>query len=191
MSDYILSLETRTDITAHILLHTSARIKMLNIQRIHMKDDLIHSFKSRAAALAKYWGDHELAIVKSSPKEILTDRPIPPFITSLPSDKPAAWTLHLSHTQKAEANRQLFLLNTHKNRCIKYWSTVKPPRAIGWAPVDGEAWKKVPRKDIESGELYHTPYFKPIWEGFEMACFDVAFWKDPNSTEEEEGRYKE
>ncbi len=139
------------------------------VSRILLKDDTKYSFKSRAEALLKHWSKIRPSTLKDTPEETLTDRPVAPFKTDLPDDKLAGWKLDLGETRTAEAQRQLELLSIEKNRCIKYWTTVKPPRVIGWAPVDGEAWKKVPRADLENGDLFFTPYFKPIWESYGLA----------------------
>jgi len=160
------------------------------VTRILLTDDTKYNFKSRATALAKHWSSIELLLSKSTPEEMLADRPVPPFKTELPDDKPAGWKLDLGETRTAEAQRQLELSNMEKNRCLKYWTTVKPPRPIGWAPRDGDAWKKVSRADLENGDLFFTPYFQPIWEGYDLATMDIAFWTDPSNTPEEEDEYE-
>lgn len=189
MSDYLLSLETRDDLTTHVLVQTDARTKINVVARLLLKDDTQYNFESRALALAKHWRSIESSVSKGSPEEVLADHPVAPFKTEIPDDKPAGWKLDLGETRRAEAQRQLELLNIEKNRCIKYWTTVKPPRVMGWAPVDGEAWKKVPRADLENGELFFTPYFKPIRENFSLASLDAAFWTDPDNTDEQEAEY--
>ncbi|KUJ22639.1 uncharacterized protein LY89DRAFT_728759 [Mollisia scopiformis] len=190
MSDYLLSLETRNDLTAHVLQQVDARTNIRALTRILLKDDTTYEFKSRATALAKHWNGIELLISKITPEEILADRPVAPLKTELPDDKPAGWQLDLGEARTAEAARQLELLNIEKNRCIKYWTTVKPPKPMGWAPADGDAWKKVPRADLENGDLFFTPYFKPIWESYNMAHMDASFWTDPDNTAEEEEEYQ-
>jgi len=190
MSDYLLSLETRDDLTAHVLEQTAARTKIGVVSRILLKDDTRYDFKSRATALEQHWRSIELLISKSTPEEILADRLVAPLKTELPDDKPAGWKLDLGETRAAEAQRQLELLNIEKNRCIKYWTTVKPPRPIGWAPADGKAWQRVPRADLEKGNLFFTPYFKPIWESYSLATMDASFWTDPDNTPEEEAKYE-
>lgn len=190
MSDYLLSLETRDDLTAHVLQQTAARSGISVISRILLKDDTRYNFKSRATALGKHWSSIELLISKSTPEEMLADRLVAPVKTKLPDDKPAGWKLDLGETRAAEAQRQLELLNMEKNRCIKYWTTVKPPKPIGWAPADGDAWKKVPRADLEKGDLFFTPYFKPIWESYSLANMDASFWTDLSNTPEEEAEYQ-
>jgi hypothetical protein len=190
MSDYLLSLETRDDLTTHVLQQTAARSKISIVSRVLLKDDTRYDFKSRATALGKHWGSIELSISKGTPEEILADRFIAPVKTELPDDKPTGWKLDLGETRAAEAQRQLELLNMQKNRCTKYWTTVKPPKPMGWVPVDGEAWKKVPRADLEKGDLFFTPYFKPIWESYSLAKMDASFWTDPDNTPEEEAEYQ-
>ncbi|KAE9376009.1 hypothetical protein N431DRAFT_556289 [Stipitochalara longipes BDJ] len=190
MSDYILSLETRDDLTVHVIKQTDAKSKINVVSRILLKDDTKYDFKSRATALGKHWSSIELSFSKNTPEEILADRPIAPVKMELPVDKPAGWKLDLGEIRAAEAQRQLELLNIHKNRCIKYWTTVKPPKPIGWVPADGNAWKKVPRADLEKGDLFFTPYFKPIWESYDMASMDASFWTDPDNTPEEETEYQ-
>lgn len=190
MSDYLLSLETRDDLTAHVLEQTAARSKINVVSRILLTDDTKYDFKSRATVLGKHWSSIESSVSKNTPEEILADRHIAPVKTELPDDKPAGWKLDLGETRAAEAQRQLELLNIEKNRCIKYWTTVKPPKPIGWVPVDGEAWKKVPRADLEKGDLFFSPYFTPIWESSSLATMDASFWTDPDNTPEEEAEYQ-
>lgn len=191
MSDYLLSLETRDDLTALVLVQTDAKKILLLVSRILMKDDATYNFQSRAKTLMKHWSNITLSTAKDTPEEMLADRPIAPSKKDLPDDKPVGWKLDLGEARTAEAQRQLELSNLEKIRCIKYWSTVKPPRVMGWIPVDGEAWKKVPRADLENGDLFFTPYFKPIWESYSMARMDVSFWTDPDATDEEEVEYRE
>jgi hypothetical protein len=190
MSDYLLSLETRDDLTVHVLRQTEARTQINLVRRILLKDDTKYNFKSRATALEKHWSNIESLKSESTPQEMLADRPVAPLKTELPDDKPAGWKLDLGETRAAEAQRELELNNIWKNRCIKYWTTVEPPRTIGWAPLDGDAWNKVPRADLEKGDLFFTPYFRPIWESFDMASMDAAFWTDPSNTPEEEDEYR-
>ncbi|PQE16437.1 hypothetical protein CJF31_00009656 [Rutstroemia sp. NJR-2017a BVV2] len=190
MSDYLLSLETRDDLTVHVLRQTEARSQIGLVRRIRLNDDTRYNFKSRATALEKHWSSIESLTSESTPKEMLADRPVAPIRIELPDDKPAGWKLDLGETRAAEAQRQLELNNIWKNRCIKYWTTVQPPRTIGWVPLVGDAWKKVPRADLENGDLFFTPYFRPIWESFGMASMDASFWTDPSSTTEEEDEYR-
>jgi hypothetical protein len=189
MSDYLLSLETRDDLTVHVLEQTAAQSKINAVSRILLKDDTKYDFKSRVVALQKHWRSIELLNSKGTIEEILLDRAVIPIKTELP-DKPAGWKLDLGEIRAAEAQRQLELLKIEKNRCIKYWTTVKPPKPLGWAPVDGEAWKKVSRADLENGDLYFSPHFKPIWESYDLANLDAAFWTDPDNTPEEEAEYR-
>ncbi|PQE17436.1 hypothetical protein CJF32_00008669 [Rutstroemia sp. NJR-2017a WRK4] len=190
LSDYLLSLETRDDLTVHVLRQTEAKSKISVVSRIRLNDDTRYNFKSRATALEKHWSSIESFTSKSTPKEMLADRPVAPISIELPDDKPAGWKLDLGETRAAEAQRRLELNNIWKNRCIKYWTTVKPPRTIGWAPLSGDAWKKVPRADLENGDLFFTPYFIPIWESFGLASMDASFWTDPSNTPEEEDEYR-
>ncbi|PQE23756.1 hypothetical protein CJF30_00008736 [Rutstroemia sp. NJR-2017a BBW] len=190
MSDYLLSLETRDDLTVHVLRQTEARSRIGLLKRILLDDDTTYNFESRAIALEKHWSSIESLTSKSTPQEMLADRRVAPLRAELPDDKPAGWKLDLGETRAAEAQRQLELNNIWKNRCIKYWTTVKPPRTIGWVPLVGDAWNKVPRSDLENGDLFFTPYFTPIWESFGLASMDASFWTDPNSTPEEEDEYR-
>jgi len=190
MSDYLLSLETRDDLTAHVLQHTRARSVISVVSGILLKDDTRYNFKARAKALGRHWTSIELLISENTAEEILADRPVAPVKTELPDDKPVGWKLDLGEIRAAEAQRQFELVNMEKNRCIKYWTTVEPPMPMGWAPADGEAWKKVPRADLEQGDLFFTPYFKPIWESYSLATMDASFWTDPDNTPEEEAEYR-
>ncbi|KAH6714693.1 hypothetical protein BKA61DRAFT_735062 [Leptodontidium sp. MPI-SDFR-AT-0119] len=190
MSDYLLSMETRDDLTALVLKQTEAESAINMVSRILLKDDTKYNFKSRAEALLKHWYKLRSSILKYTPEEMLADRPLAPFKTDLPDDKPAEWKLDLGEARTAEAQRQLELLKMEKNRCVKYWTTVKPPRVMGWAPVDGEAWKKVSRTDLENGNLFFSPYFSPIWESYGLAQMDAMFWTDPDQTPEEEAEHE-
>jgi hypothetical protein len=86
--------------------------------------------RSRAIALAKHCDSIESSTFKSIPEVILVDYHVEPVKMELPDDKPAGWKVDLGKTRAAEAQRQFELLNVEKNRCIKYWTTVKPPKPI-------------------------------------------------------------
>lgn len=190
MSDYLLSLETRDDLTVHVLQQTNARSEIAVVSRILLKDDIKDNFKSRATALENHWRKAESSVSGSDPEVILADHPVPPLETALPDDKPAGWKLKLGETQEAEVQREYDLFKMEKNRCVKYWTNVKPPKPMGWAPASGEAWQKVPRADIENGDLYFTPYFSPLWMSYGLAQMDAMFWSDPDITSEEEAEYR-
>jgi len=191
MSDYLLSLETRDDLTAHVLQHTEAIKIFGSIRTYLLRDDSSYDFKARITALEKHWRSNQLLWKNHTPEEMLADRPIAPLKTELPDDKPAGWKLDLGETRAAEAQRQLELLNIQKHRCLKYWTTFKKPKPQWWSPADGEAWKKVSRADVENGDLFFTPYFQPSWESYALACMDVLNWTDPDNTPKEEAEYQE
>jgi hypothetical protein len=103
---------------------------------------------------------------------VLADRRIAP-VKKLPDDKPEGWKLELGELRANEVQRLLDLINLEKNRCIRYWTIVKPPRPMGWAPADKNAWKKGPRADLENGNLLYMTYFTPIWESYRTAKMDI------------------
>src|SRR5215470_2400673 len=97
MSDFLLSLETREDLTSHTLEQTEARRVIIDIVNTReMGDDSKFNFKARAAALLRYWDDLSLQRSKLSPAEALADTPISPFKKELPAEKASDWKLILT-----------------------------------------------------------------------------------------------
>ncbi len=61
MSNFLLSLETRKDLTSHTLEQTEVRNVMIAlVNSREMGEDSKFDFKARAAALLRYWDDLSL-----------------------------------------------------------------------------------------------------------------------------------
>lgn len=50
--------------------------------------------------------------------------------------------------------------------------------------------EEVPRADLEKGDLFFTPYFKPLWKSYSLASMDASCWTDPDNTTKEEAEYQ-
>jgi hypothetical protein len=60
MSDYLLSLETRDDLTAHVLRQTEACSEMRSLSGRLFGGETGYDVKSRAIALKERWGNVKL-----------------------------------------------------------------------------------------------------------------------------------
>ena len=185
MSNFLLSLETRKDLTSHTLEQTEVRNVMIAlVNSREMGEDSKFDFKARAAALLRYWDDLSLQRSKLSPAEVLADTPISPFKKELPAEKASDWKLILTEDHAREAQEDYDAFKHKKLHTLKYFKA-NPPRPMGWAPKDGNAWKTVSRAKLENGDLYDNPNFKPIYSGWALKSIDALFWTDPEATAEE------
>jgi hypothetical protein len=120
MSDYLLLLETRGDLTVYRLLQTTATSRIGTLSRILLKEDTVYDFQLRATALRKHWSGIESLVSKSTLEDMLLDHPVTPVKSELPNDKPVGWKPGLDETRADEAQRQFELLKIEKNHCRKY-----------------------------------------------------------------------
>lgn len=134
---------------------------------------------SRAAALNEHW------------KKIRQDRPrnpddvhYPPLVPA-PSDKPKDWQIAFTDSAREEAERYYQALKTQREYAYRFWQT-KPPMPMGWAPQDGDAWAKTARAKVESGDLFHSRLWSPIWMDFGLASMDVLFAREESGMTQEE-----
>jgi hypothetical protein len=186
MSDFLLSLETRTDMSVHILDHVEVKKDISYIGRCEIADDSKFHFKARATAVAKHWQDFEMQRYQLNldPEESFKDQPIPPPLKELPEDKPAGWTLALSEEQKSAAQKEYDAFICSKRDKLKSWR-IKPPTPMAWSPRDGNAYKTTTRAQVENGDLYSNPNFRPIYMSYGLQRIG-GFWEDPDATPEEQ-----
>ena len=191
MSDFLLSLETRKDLTSHTLEQAEARKAMIALgNRRSMGEVSRFNFEARAAALLQYWDDLDRQRSKLSPAEVLADTPISPLKKELPAEKASDWKLILTEDQAREAQEDYDAFKHQKLHTLKYFKA-NPPRPMAWAPKDGNAWKTVSRAKLENGDLYDNPNFKPIYMGWALKSIDALFWTDPEATAEERKEHEE
>ena len=184
MSDFLLSLETREDLTSHILDQTEARDAIIGLANREIGDDSKFNFKVRAAALLQYWDKLYLQRSKLSPAEALADTHIPPLKKELPAGKTLHWKLTLTDQQAHEAQEDYDHFKHRKLHALKYFKA-NPPQPIGWAPKNDNAWKTVNRAKLENGDLYDNPNFKPMYSSWDLLSTSALFWTDPEATAEE------
>jgi hypothetical protein len=186
LSDFLLSLESRTDISVHILEHVEVKKDISYIGRCEIADDSKFQFKSRANALAKHWQDLELERyhLNLDPEESFKDQSIPPLLEKLPQDKPVGWTLVLREEQNLAAQNEYDAFICTKRHKLKSWR-IKPPVPMAWSPRDGNAYKTTTRAQVENGDLYSNPNFRPIYMSYGLQSIG-GFWEDPDATPEEQ-----
>jgi hypothetical protein len=155
-----------------------------------LKEDPKFNFKARTGALLRYWDSLSLQKSKLSPAEVLADTPVPPLKKELPPEKASDWKLTLTEDQAREAQEDYDDYLYRKRYALKYFK-LNPPRPMGWAPKDGDAWKTVNRAKLENGDLYDNPNFKPIWGSWDLKSMDAHFWTDPDATLEEQEEHEQ
>jgi hypothetical protein len=184
MSDFLLSIETRKDLTSHVLEQTEARQLMISLANSREKEEAPRfNFKARGSALLRYWDRLSLERYKLSPAEALADTPIPP-LKELPAEKAPDWKLRLTESQAREAQEDYDTFRDEKTYALKYFKA-NPPQPMGWAPKDGDAWKTANRAKLESGDLFDNPNFKPMYSDWHLQAMDALFWTDPDATAKE------
>jgi hypothetical protein len=186
MSDFLLSLETRTDNTIHVMEQIDVKEDMDVIARMcEVHDDTQFNFRSRTQALANYWQDLELNRVELDldAEEYLADQSIPPLKTAVPHDKPSGWKLILDEEQASAAEAEYTSLKYQKIYALKYWQT-KPPNPLGWAPRNGNSFNTATRSQLENGDLFNNTNFRPLYGSWALQIMDATFWTDPDATPE-------
>jgi hypothetical protein len=190
MSDFLLSLETREDLTSHALEQTEGRKVIIALANTReMGEDSNFNFKARGAALLQYWDDFSLQRSKLSPAEALADTAVPPFKKELPTEKASDWKLTLTEDQARQAQDDYDDFVYKKLYALKYLR-LNPPRPMGWAPKNGNAWKTVSRAKLENEDLYDNPNFKTVYSSWDFKFMDALFWTDPEATTEDLEEHK-
>jgi hypothetical protein len=185
MSDFLLSLETRDDLTSHVLEQTDPRGVMIAIgNNREIGNDSKYDFIQRALKLLSYWDDLEMKRSKLSPVATLADTQILPFKESLPDGKASSWKLVLNEEQMHEAQIDYDVLVKKKRHAMKYFK-INPPRPMAWSPKNGDAWQTVDRARLGKGDLYDNPNFKPMYRSWDSASLKASWWEDPEATAEE------
>lgn len=138
---------------------------------------------SRATALKQHLDrirqDH-----RYSPQDVV----YPPLRSVVP-DKPKDWKLELTDKANDEAEKYYEALKTRRkyaHRCFQ----AKPPMPMGWLPKGGKAWAKTARAKVQSGDLFDSRHWAPIWMDFELASTDVLLgMKVAGLTQDESDEY--
>lgn len=180
LSEFLLSLETRTDLTTHVLLNTDIDTQLLSVQRCKVfPDDSQFNFSARARALK----DHITAFNRKTEAENTAGGPLPD--TSLPPLKtaPEERTLKLTESQSQHAEEDYASYIQSKRHAYSYFIK-HPPVPMAWSPKTGDAWKNTDRHLVESGNLYFSDQWKPMYMSFAMQRMDVPFsWVNPEEGE--------
>lgn len=169
ISDLLLSLESRDDITKLVLDYTSSELALRHLakEKNFPENDAL-KIASRATALKQFWDktgqDHP-----NSPQDVI----YPPLRSAIP-DKPKDWKLQLSDKAREEAERYYHALKTQRKYAYRCFQA-KPPMPMAWVPQGGDAWAKTARTKVESGDLFHSRHWAPVWMSFELASIDVMF----------------
>lgn len=167
VSDLLLSLESRNDITKLILEYSLFKpaLRLLAREKTFSEiNDL--KIASRATALQKHWEKTSLDHSWSS-----QDVAYPPLLSALPN-KPKDWKLQLTEMAMEDAERYYHALKTQRKYAYRCFQA-KPPKPMAWAPQSGDAWAKTARIKVKSGDLIHSRDWSPVWMGFEFASIDV------------------
>jgi hypothetical protein len=183
-SDILLSLETRDDITAQVLVHASVDKAVLCVGNTTAKGSPMADFATRAKALQKHWQELDKRFRDSTdPYDVTADAAYPPLMTTMPEGKPPSWKLELDEHRAEEARRLYAAFKARRLNALSYFR-IHRPRPMGWAPVNGDAWRETERSKIESGELYHSKSWTPMYMSWNLQSFDVPYdWKDPSADE--------
>ncbi|KAJ0124400.1 hypothetical protein J7T55_005738 [Diaporthe amygdali] len=169
ISKLLLSLESRDDITKSVLEYTSFEPAFRRLaNEKSFSENNAQKIASRAAALKQHWEktrqDHP-----NCPQDIV----YPPLLSGVP-DKPENWKLELTDKAMEEAERYYHALKTQRQYAYRCFQT-KPPMPMAWVPQGGDAWAKTARAKVESGDLFHSRLWSPVWMDFGLASIDVMF----------------
>jgi len=177
----LLSLESRDDVTNFALEYTSFEPALRRLAKWKdFPDNDALKIASRAAALNRHWKD------SSHTSKSGQDVVYAPLLSAVPN-KPQGWKLELTDAAGQEAERYYHALKTRRNTAYRYYQA-KPPKPMGWAPQDGNAWAETPGDKIKSGDLFHSPAWSPIWMSFDLASIDLLMGMEEVGIPEEERR---
>ena len=128
--DFLLSLETRTDLTTHDLKQVDVKTKLRAIsQKSQIADDSQYLITSRSLALLKHWGDFQSKISKLlEPENLMTEYKVPP-LELLPAGKPSSrslcWMKGMSGRHRNRTNisstKRLELWNISRSILRRRW----------------------------------------------------------------------
>lgn len=167
ISDLLLSLETRDDITKLVLEYTLFKPALRRLARAKtFSENNNLNIASRAIALQKHWDKTSLDHRWSS-----QDIVYPPLMSAVPN-KPKCWELQLTEKARKEAERYYHALKTQRKYAYRCFQA-KPPKPMAWAPQSGDAWAKTACAKVKSGDLFHSRDWNPVWMDFEFASIDV------------------
>lgn len=169
ISDLLLSLESRNDITKLVLEYTSVEPTLRRLaEEKHFQENDPLKIASRAAALKQHWEKARQGH-PNSPQDAV----YPPLLSAV-GGKPKDWKLELTDKARDEAARYYNALKTKRKYAYRCFQA-EPPMPMGWAPESGDAWAKTARTKVESGDLFHSRHWAPIWMDFGLASIDVMF----------------
>lgn len=168
MSRLLTSLETRHDITKLVLEYTKYDRALDHLADFVKDTPEVGTLDigPRATALKRHWANIRQQDESRGPQ----DASYPPLLWPAPN----ADGLKVEFTAKGkeEADKYYHALKSQREyyyRCFQ----AKPPMPMGWAPKVDDAWEKTPRDKVESGDLFHSPYWIPLWSGFGLASIGV------------------
>jgi hypothetical protein len=185
-SDILLSLETRNDITAHLLLYAKAdkTLETITGQYSIHNDDEQHGISRRVKALRKHWRElHKQFDDSVANYDFTTDFVYPPLVTTIPDGKLPSWKLQLNEERTEDSRKLHAAFIAQRLNSLSYFRT-HPSATMAWVPADGNAWKETQRSKIESGDLHHSKRWTPLYKGWSLQIFDVPLsWVDPDADE--------
>ncbi|KAG8158637.1 hypothetical protein KVR01_011759 [Diaporthe batatas] len=168
ISKLLASLETRHDITKLVLEYTEYERALRHLEDFVKDTPEIDTLNigPRATALKQHWANIRAQDESSGPQDVA----YPPLLWPAPN----AMSLKVEFTAKGkeEAKKYYRALKTEREyyyRCFQ----ASPPMPMGWAPKDEDAWAKTARDKVESGDLFHSRHWTPLWEGFGLASIGV------------------
>ncbi|KKY32183.1 hypothetical protein UCDDA912_g07859 [Diaporthe ampelina] len=114
----------------------------------------------------------------------------PPLLWA-PADKPKDWKIEFTDNAKEEAERYYHALKTQRKYAYRYFQA-KPPMPMAWEPQGGDAWAKTARAKVESGNLFHSRHWSPVWMGFDLASIDAMLGMEAvEMTQDENDEYND
>lgn len=181
-SDVLLSLETRKDITARVLMYAPVYKTLPHIRHTVPGDDESFDIVRRAKALSKHWKQLKQQFRDTFDEwDSTADLAYPPLVTSMPDGKPTSWKLQLDEQRVEEARKLHSYFKSKRLHALSYFRDHRPT-PMAWVPADGAAWKETARDKIESGDLYHSKRWSPLYGGLDVQHVPLS-WKDPDADE--------
>ncbi|POS69161.1 hypothetical protein DHEL01_v212444 [Diaporthe helianthi] len=174
VSKLLLSLETRDDITKLVLENTSYERALRHLEGFVKDTPEIDTLNigPRATALKQHWENIRGQDQNSGPQDVV----YPPLLSAAPNHQ-GMMKLEFTAKGKEEADKYYQALKAQREYYYRCFLS-KPPMPMGWVPNDRDAWAKTARDKVESGDLFHSRDWTPIWEGFELASIGAMIGMD-------------
>ncbi|KAJ6440197.1 cobalamin synthesis protein [Purpureocillium lavendulum] len=189
LSLLLLSLETRQDLSQRVLQYTEAE-HALNaiVRKCDSAEANAFDLAGRAKELQRHWRSFH-SENRDANKDATGDVPYTAMKAAADAGKPADWKLELSEAAASDADNLFKAIRMEREHACSFFRR-NTPTPMAWHPKDGEAWKTVDKRMLQTGQLHHSPHFTPIYMGFPLQAIDVSFtWKNPDWDDEQVAEY--